>query len=158
MSVLLYCGCVLYLRGPPPSESKPIIKKKLHESIKLKDIVQRHEEYKTAHKRAVRLDRHSMDNNRGGMVTWGIRLWFDEEKVNGRGEEMRERWFVCLFGCGWKLSLQIKSEFKWLREFLNFQCTDLFMVKLVNLAFFTPKQLVMEKFSSVQFRGEFLWT
>jgi len=56
--------------------------------------VQRHEEYKTAHKRAVRLDRHSMDNNRGGMVTWGIRLWFDEEKVNGRVEEMRERWFI----------------------------------------------------------------
>jgi len=51
--------------------------------------VERHEEYKTAHKRAVRLDRHNTDNNRG-MVTWGIRLWFDEEKVTGRGEKMRE--------------------------------------------------------------------
>jgi len=28
-------------------------------------MAQRHERYKTAHKRAVRLDRHSMDNNRG---------------------------------------------------------------------------------------------
>jgi hypothetical protein len=82
------------------------------------------------------------------MFTWSIRFWFDEEKLNGKGGReqmtlMRERikrkcvyLAVVDFANKQKLGRSLND----LKEFY-FQCTDLFVVRLVNLAFFTIRRL-----------------
>jgi len=72
------CSCmVCHPPLVPPLESEPIIKKvkvnkdRAQRHDGLKDRVQRHDKrHKTAHKRTVKLDRHSMANNRGTGGGW----------------------------------------------------------------------------------------